>query len=131
MNKVEKIKAEIEREINLCNKYSTLNLTESTRIGNNAQLTVLKELLSFIDSLEEPISEDLKKAARDASVCHSSKGDIFFSDSYKKFIAGAQWQKEQMMKNSDFINEAKWEDDIHKLFREKGKKVKLMIVEEE
>ena len=45
--------------------------------------------------------------------------------------AGAQWQKEQMMKNSDFINEAEWEDDIHKLFREKGKKVKLMIVKEE
>lgn len=61
--------------------------------------------------------------------CH----DIWFpsqaTDDF--FKAGARWQKEQMMKNSDFINEAEWEDDIHKLFREKGKKVKLMIVEEE
>ena len=50
---------------------------------------------------------------------------------YPAFKAGAQWQKKQMMKNSAFINEVEWEDDIHKLFREKGKKVKLMIVEEE
>lgn len=81
---------------------------------------------------EEPVNNDLEKAAHfyvDTTIeWFDSEGNPCC---YPAFIAGAQWQKEQMMKNSDFINEAEWEDDIHKLFREKSKKVKLMIVKEE
>lgn len=61
-DKVQKIKEEIERRINVCEKYSQLNLTESTCIGNHAQLLELRELKDFIDSLpEEPTSEDLEE----------------------------------------------------------------------
>lgn len=62
MTDKELIKQEIERRINVCEKYSQLNLTESTCIGNHAQLLELRELKDFIDSLpEEPTSEDLKE----------------------------------------------------------------------
>ena len=81
---------------------------------------------------EGPVSNDLEEAAHfyvDTTIeWFDSEGNPCC---YPAFIAGAQWQKEQMMKNSTFINEAEWEDDIHKLFREKGKKAKLMILEEE
>ena len=51
---------EIERRIEICEKYSQLNLTESTSIGNHAQLLELREIKDFIDSLpEEPTNEDL------------------------------------------------------------------------
>lgn len=51
--KVQKIKQEIERKIEICEKYSQLNLTESTNIGNHAQLLELREIRDFIDSLSE------------------------------------------------------------------------------
>lgn len=60
MTDKELIKQEIERRIEICEKYSQLNLTESTSIGNRAQLLELREIKVFIDSLpEEPASEDL------------------------------------------------------------------------
>ena len=81
---------------------------------------------------EQPISNDLEEAAHsyvDTTIeWFDSEGNPCC---YPAFIAGAQWQKEQMIKNSTFINETEWEDDIHELFSEKGKKVKFMIVEEE
>ena len=49
----EKIKKEIERRIEICEKYSQLNLTTSTRNGNHAQLLELREIKDFIDSLPE------------------------------------------------------------------------------
>lgn len=49
------IKEEIERRINVCEEYSQLNLTESTRIGNHAQLLELRDLKDFIDSLSKQI----------------------------------------------------------------------------
>ena len=82
---------------------------------------------------EKSVSEDLEEAAEEYApdFSNSIASKVAVDAVRDAFKAGAQWQKEQMMKNSDFINEAEWEDDIHKLFREKGKKVKLMIVEEE
>ena len=47
---------------------------------------------------EEPVSEDIEEAARKAATWHSRlKGDIFFENDFQKFIAGAEWQKEQMI----------------------------------
>ena len=52
---VQKIRQEIERKIEICEKYLKLNLTESTSIGNYAQLLELREIKDFIDSfLQEP-----------------------------------------------------------------------------
>ena len=132
MNKVEKIKAEIER------RKKTWNHQDPQYVAGGKD--VCDYLLGFIDSLEEePVSNDLEEfTKRESELFGEREYEIDFIDRnalakgyYWGVKAGAQWQKEQMMKNSDFINEVEWEDDIHKLFREKSKKVKLMIVEEE
>ena len=55
----------------------------------------LRELKSYINSLqEEPVSEDLEEAANDYA------HDLLHDDVFLTFIAGAQWQKEQMMKDA-------------------------------
>ncbi len=98
-DKVQLIKEEIERRINVCEKYSQLNLTESTRIGNHAQLLELCELKDFIDSLpEEPASEDLEEAAS------KYVREDFHERSRADFKAGAEWQKQQMIKNAENQN---------------------------
>ena len=199
MNKVEKIRKEIKKRY----EYWKEKESNSHSIESESRMSECKHLLLLFNSLqEEPVSNDLEKAAIEAfkQIVDSDKNSFyeifkagaqwgmrqveakiqaqsmalahgcpkeFTSNSLEEacdeyydktwdehggkamvvdgchdiwfpsqatddfFKAGAQWQKEQMMKNSDFINEAEWEDDIHKLFREKGKKVKLMIVEEE
>lgn len=58
-SKVQLIKEEIERRINACEKYSRLNLTGSTRIGNHAQLLELREIKEFIDSLPEESGREI------------------------------------------------------------------------
>ena len=196
MSKIEKIKVEIERLKN--------ELVQEAEKGyksdfDEGRISAFEDIIIYINSLEEePISNDLEKAAVEAfkQIVDSNKNsfleifkagaqwgkeqteiqikaqsialphgcpkkelvskdlEYFAKKESESFAeheyeidyidrnaltkgyywgvkAGAQWQKEQMMKNSDFINEAEWEDDIHKLFREKGKKVKLMIVKEE
>lgn len=101
----------------------------------------ISDLFNLNNSQEEPVSDN-KQFAQMADKYEQQVliGECQMQESvanqcrlsyYLGLKDGAQWQKEQMMKNSDFINEVEWEDDIHKLFREKGKKVKLMIVEEE
>jgi hypothetical protein len=71
----------------------------------------------------------LEEAARKAATWHSRlKGDIFFENDFQKFIAGAEWQKEQMItKACDWIkynNENGgclfdgWEDDFKKAMEE-------------
>lgn len=142
MTQIEKIKGEIERLKN--------ELIQEAEKGyksefDEGRISAFEDMTVYIDSLEEePVSNDLEEACDEyydetwdehggkamvVDGCH----DIWFpsqaTDDF--FKAGAQWQKEQMMKNSTFINEVEWEDDIHKLFKEKGKKVKLMIVKEE
>ena len=44
--------SEIERRIKVCQDYAKCNLTENTRIGNHAQQLELKEILSFLNTLE-------------------------------------------------------------------------------
>lgn len=57
------------------------------------------DILSFLDTLEvkdvqeESVSEDLEEAANDYA------HDLVHDDVFENFIAGAQWQKEQMMNN--------------------------------
>ena len=138
MNKVKKIKAEIERQKEI--HFKDYHINKNGNSADYGACNALTQLLSFIDSLEEePVSNDLEEfTKRESELFGEREYEIDFIDRnalakgyYWGVKAGAQWQKEQMMKNSDFINEVEWEDDIHKLFREKSKKVKLMIVEEE
>lgn len=99
------IKEEIERRINVCEKYSQLNLTESTRIGNHAQLLELRELKDFIDSHpEEPASEDLEEEFNRfldeegvPRMWHSDEQMEWGMDIARHF---AEWQKQQMMKDA-------------------------------
>ena len=137
MNKVQQIKAEIER---LKRKNAH---TEYARGCNRA----LQEILSFIDSLpdvsetdfgkkEELVSRDLEEAAHfyvDTSI------EWFDSDGnpccYNAFIAGAKWQKQQMMKNAVDAT-ARPDDkeiwaDMSNLNLKDGDKVKILIIKED
>lgn len=98
MTDKEKIKQEIERLYNL---YELAN--DYQRMG------ACSTILDFIDSLpEEPVSEDLEEAAEmfydNCDISKSSwwnEGVLYkMSESKETFIAGAEWQKQQMMKDS-------------------------------
>lgn len=89
MNKVEKIKAEIER------RKKTWNHQDPQYVAGGKD--VCDYLLGFIDSLEEePVSNDLEEAAHfyvDTTIeWFDSEGNPCC---YPAFIAGAQWQKER------------------------------------
>lgn len=113
--KVQLIKTEIERL-----KHSTSNAYDRGRF------MLLSEIEDFIDSLpEEPVSEDLEEAcdnyydetwdehggiAMVINNCH----DIWFPSQAMEdfFKAGANWQKEQMMKDAVYAAAHKGLDDI-------------------
>jgi hypothetical protein len=97
--------AEIERKIKV-NKKCMLGLRDIDYYHYQGKVDALNYTISFLDTLEveeteeDPVSNDLEEAARKAATWHSRlKGDIFFENDFQKFIAGAEWQKEQMEKN--------------------------------
>ena len=98
MNKVEKIKAEIERLKNeLSDNKERLSLGEIIAVNN-----CYNSLIFFINSLEEePVSNDLEEAATKYARKQLSNPDYpTYNDEYEMecaFEAGAQWQKEQMV----------------------------------
>ena len=70
-------------------------------------LTAYNELLSFLDTLEEPVCEELNEAAE--SFCDTLEGKeawsygashYYYEDAVNAFIAGANWQAEQLLKGS-------------------------------
>ena len=92
MNKVEKIKAEIERR-----KNQFVSQAEAFhKIGKEdkesyyaALASNMNSLSCFIDSLEEePVSNDLEEAACEYDNSHIDDNNLAFK-------AGAQWQKQQ------------------------------------
>ncbi len=69
---------------------------------NGYSKEMANELFAFINSLpEERVSEDLDEAAeRHALQCHSKKASVAkLAASIYDFRAGANWQKEQIMKD--------------------------------
>ena len=99
MNKVEKIKSEIER---LKKSLPWGNCASQLSMECNCKNEAYNEVLSYINSLEEePISNDLKEAAHsyvDTTIeCFDSESNPCC---YPAFIAGAEWQKEKMMENA-------------------------------
>ena len=143
-DKVELIKAEIERRIQECKDYKI----ESSYY--DGLIFAFKEVRDFINSLpEEPVNEDLEQAAKE--ICQKTlEGETVVIDGYEYVVrsdaeecckAGAQWQKEQMMKTAVdgkiYETQARSKlkaatiDKISRLKYRVGDKVKLIILKED
>jgi hypothetical protein len=113
MNNVERIKAELKRLYNQSlvdeNRQAELDL-KSAACTSYGKSKACKELLSFIDSMqEEPVSGKLKAAAEEYSfnVPTQCYADIVWkNETEKHFIDGANWQKAQLLAG-DAIKEVK------------------------
>ena len=102
MTDKEKILAEIESELSLCERGDSYN---------EGKWSELNHLKLFINSLpEEPVSEDLEKFANETSIDYRKMRDyqgmrdpITLNEveeaNYNGVIAGAQWQFSQLEKN--------------------------------
>lgn len=100
MNKVEKIKAEIER---LKSSLPWGSCASQISMECNCKNEAYNEVLSYINSLEEePVSNDLEEAATSYVRKQLSNPDYpTYNDEYEMecaFEAGAQWQKNQAVK---------------------------------
>lgn len=89
MDKIEKIRAEIKERLNWKGKIQT-----SYYMGCRDEL---KELLSFIDTLEEEPDKSLEEAA---DKYEYEKGHLYHPSIKETFIAGAKWQKAKMMEDA-------------------------------
>ena len=95
MNKIEKIKAEIERLKN--------ELIQEAEKGyksefDEGRISAFEDMTTFVDSLEEePVSNDLEKAAGNYAFTMSGEDEVL---KYYAFIAGAQWQKGNLWKDA-------------------------------
>ena len=109
MTDKELIKAEIERRMDdlyplLPDATAVLNEAITPDEANlTGKYLALESLLAFINSLpEEPVSEDLNKAAiKFAQRAYSPFDDAYevsraFQNDVECFKAGAQWQKQQL-----------------------------------
>ncbi len=88
MNKIEKIKAEIKRRYNILKNVAS----PQNKDYYDGKIEAYLETLDFLNSLKEPVSNDLEEAAK-----NYEEDAIFYaarriSDFFK---AGAQWQKQQ------------------------------------
>jgi kynurenine formamidase len=100
-NKIDLIKAEVERLQN--------ELIQEKKKGfgsdiDDACILELQNVLTYIDSLqEEPVSEDLEKAAVNAfkQIVDSDKNNFL-----EIFKAGSEWQKQQTISKA-----SKWIDE--------------------
>lgn len=91
MNNIEKIRQEIERRKKICEGI----FERESDTYYQGKAVAYGELLPFIDSLpgEKP-SEDLEEAAE-----KYADGEMMSGLAERAFIAGAEWMREQMMKD--------------------------------
>lgn len=110
MTQIEQIKAEIERLIEQCRNIYIETKSYHNRCIERDKMVILNHLLNFINSLpaKQP-SEDLEEAAsRYAKEEYNHKSPATLPDRCRgcyaplmyAFKAGANWQKEQMMKSA-------------------------------
>lgn len=160
MNIIKQIKAEIERLKN--------NMDDRDPLAPNQKagyLFALADVLSFLSTLEseKPVPNDLKEAAEDfvwevmendedgiSDLCRKLRPTSKISDFYDAlaefFIAGAKWQKKQIMKEAvegeirgDIRNQEEkpyqiWAESDYLPLDEKfeiGDKVHIIIVKED
>lgn len=127
------------------------NRNDSTWVDSvsmiDAKIDVLQHLLSFLNTLEvkevqeEPVSNDLEEAARKIATRHSHiSGDTYYANDAWFFKKGAQWQKEQMMKDAVYglvcghdESSPAWIDLnlLNKPNIKVGTEVKLIIIKDE
>lgn len=133
-----RLKAEIER----LKEETTIGICEYDKGEENGRFEVLNHLLSTITSLQqEQPSEDLEKASEESWAVYEYRETprgLYSSCYVDGFKAGAQWQKEQMMKDAveGYVNY--YEDSGGILMAEaqvgcpyhNGDKVKIIIVKE-
>lgn len=92
MDIIKTIRAEVERRMHSCDATS--------KRPNQLLWAELASLIPFLDTLEEPVNEDLEEAAMNYIAPIENEDGlkvINFSgqDIKEAFIAGAEWQKEQ------------------------------------
>lgn len=108
MTNIEKIRQEIERRKTHFNKEATKYQYRHIDYANNCfgARDALRDLLAFIDSLPEETCKEntdsftsLEEAAEkySAKYCSDWAYRLEYEDA---FIAGAEWMREQMMKNA-------------------------------
>lgn len=106
----ERLKAEIER---LKSKYRHNDLWTSSFQSDLAMAKIesMNEILSFLDTLEEPVSDchDLEEAAEKSSAQYykdagySPFPNVETAAHKSGFIAGAEWMKAKMLKDNPVI----------------------------
>lgn len=130
MDKVQKIRETVE------NRYEYWKEKESNShsIESEIRMSECEHLLLMFDSQEEPVSEDLEKAAVEAFKQIVDSGKNNFLEIFK---AGAKWQKKQMMKDTiegNVLANGMGEPILHLWNKGKhliDKKVKVVVIEEE
>ncbi len=135
MTDKEKIKSEIERLLRVKEETSHLNQSDF----NSGRWKGLMEVKSFIDSLpKESASEDLEEAAKEYRLSASLDNErylTFGSNIMNAFVAGANWQKEQMMKDAidaklSFGQPVLLSHPVSPQIAKDGDKIKLIVVKE-
>jgi hypothetical protein len=150
MDKLSKVRAEIERRIDYQNKCVQNHYRLTGKVEEEIILEY-KQLLAFIDSLQkEPVNEDLSKAAIDAAdndmqgrqIMESSHDDrMLYSRIFRRgFKAGAEWYKAQILKDAVDMVVGYWMpnglslnvDETENIYNiDEGDKVKMLIIKEE
>ena len=99
-DKVQKIRKEVEQLMygfNLEADIASCEDVETEKFAN-IKYQLCKKILEYIDKVqEEPVSEELEEASRNYADNEEYGDDVYFAIKVA-FKAGAQWQKEQMMK---------------------------------
>lgn len=140
MDKIEKIRQEIERLKGTCTTQIKANPGQTFPFV--MEMTGYDKLLSFLDTLSEEPSESLEEAAEKyAGVnydCETETDAFYHHIETESFKAGAEWQKEQLMKDAveGYVNY--YEDSGGILMAEAqvgcpyhiGDKVRIIIVKE-
>lgn len=140
-DKVQKIRKEVVEIINSTNPFIP---DEDGKNSNYeaGKLDAATKILQIIDSLEEPVSEDLEEAINSyiENNFHGSQTLGFFSNRTKEepndedialtFKAGAEWQKEQIMSKAivynDKIYPTTYENEPTEFCLDGGEEVRLI-----
>ena len=94
---ISKIRAEIERQ----KEGIGLGLNEYDMGFENGKLEICNHILSFLDTIEEPVSEDLEEAAEEYADlnCHNHvENETDWNGLLYAFKAGAEWGAEHLKK---------------------------------
>ena len=117
----------------LINQYVTAHA--DNRWMDASELEAL--LTEFAEKLQEPVSEDLEQAAEEYVTKEGYLAGLHYNSMVRSFKAGAQWQREQMMKDATLCQIENGEDYMRLKClsmgcseKDNGSKVKVIIIKE-